>query len=403
MSAPTVITGVAAVAPNGLGVDKYWEAVREGRTGLAEVTRFDADRYPARLAGEIKDFVPKDHLSGRLLPQTDHMTRLSLVAGDWAFADADLRPKDLPDFDLGVMTASSAGGYEFGERELRNMWNKGGDHVSAYQSFAWFYAVNSGQLSIRNGSRGPSGVVVSDQAGGLNALGHARRQIRKGTRIMLSGAVDSSLCSWGWVAHLSSGRLSTSDDPSHAYRPFASDASGHVPGEGGALLVLEDADSARERGARVYGSLAGYSTTFDPRPGGDRSHTLRACVEGALADADVRPEDVDVVFADGAALPELDHAEAVALTAVFGRKGVPVTVPKTLTGRLSSGAGPLDVATALLSIRDRVIPATAHTSPDPAYGLDFVVGQPRDAEVTTALVIARGYGGFNSAVVIRAA
>ncbi|TWP50509.1 ketosynthase chain-length factor [Lentzea tibetensis] len=396
------VTGIAAVAPNGLGTEEFWAGTLAGRTGLGVLTRFDPERYPARLAGEVKGFTAADHLSSRMLPQTDHMTRLNLVAGDWALADAGVRPREWPDFDMGVMTASSAGGYEFGERELRNMWHKGHEHVSAYQSFAWFYAVNSGQLSIHNGMRGPSGVVVSDQAGGLDALAQARRQIRKGTPLMLTGAVDSSLCSWGWVAHLAGGRLSTSQDPDRAYLPFDAAANGHVPGEGGALLVLEDGAAARARGARIYGEIAGYGATFDPRPDSGRPPALRRAIELALRDADAAPGDVDVVFADAAAIPELDHVEATAITGVFGREAVPVTAPKTMTGRLSSGAGALDVATALLSIRDSVIPATANVSPAPGYGLDLVTGEPRQIPVTTALVIARGHGGFNSAVVVRA-
>ncbi|MFB7297719.1 ketosynthase chain-length factor [Streptomyces rubiginosohelvolus] len=397
-----VVTGIAVAAPNGLGTEEYWAAVCAGRSGLGRITRFDADQYPARLAGEIKGFVPGEHLSSRMLPQTDHMTRLNLVVGDWAFADAGVTPADWPDFHIGIMTASSAGGYEFGERELRNMWSKGGQYVSAYQSFAWFYAVNCGQLSIRNGTRGPGGVVVGDQAGGLDALGQARRQIRKGTPMMLSGAVDSSLCSWGWAAELASGRLSTVEDPERAYLPFDAAAGGHVPGEGGAILVLEDAGSARERGARVYGEIAGYASTFDPRPGSGRPPGLRRAMEAALADAGVSPADVQVVFADAAALPGLDAVEATAIREVFGRDAVPVTAPKTMTGRLNAGAGPLDVATALLSIRDSLIPGTAGVTVNPGLGIDLVVGGSRAAEVTTALVVARGHGGFNSAVVVRA-
>jgi minimal PKS chain-length factor (CLF/KS beta) len=398
----TVVTGMAVAAPNGLGTEDYWAATLAGRTGLGRITRFVPDSYPARLAGEINDFDARRHLPGRMLMQTDHMTRLNLVLSDWAFADAGVKPDDHGDFDKGVVTASSAGGYEFGERELRNMWSKGGQYVSAYQSFAWFYAVNSGQLSIRHNLCGPSGVVVSDHAGGLDALAQARRQVRRGTPLMLSGAVDSSLCSWGWVAHLAGGRISTGDDPGRAYRPFDPAAAGHVPGEGGAILVLEEQAAARERGARILGEIAGYGTSFDPRPGTGRPPALRRAIEAALSDAGVAPAEVDVVFADAAAVAELDAAEATALREVFGPGGVPVTAPKTMTGRLGSGAGALDVAAALLSIRDGLVPPTTNVRPDPAYEIDLVLGEPRTARVRTALIVARGHGGFNSAVLVRA-
>lgn len=401
MTTSVVVTGMGVAAPNGLGVRQYWSATRGGRSGIGRITRFDPADYPAQLAGEIRGFEPAEHLPSRLLPQTDRMTRLALVAADWALADAGIDPGDLPEFDMGVVTSSSSGGFEFGQGELRKLWSFGPGHVSAYQSFAWFYAVNTGQISIRNGMKGPSGVLVSDHAGGLDAVFQARRQIRKGTRLMLSGAVDASLCPWGWVAHLASGRLSTSDDLTGAYLPFDRRARGHVPGEGGAILVLEAAEAARDRRARIYGELAGYGATSDPRPGSDRPPGLRKAIELALADANARPDEIDVVFADAAAMPECDRVEAQAIGAVFGPRGIPVTAPKTMTGRLQSGAGPLDLATALLAIADGLIPPTVHVEPAAERDLDLV-SRPRPADLRAALVLARGHGGFNSAVVVRA-
>ncbi|OLR93229.1 ketosynthase chain-length factor [Actinokineospora bangkokensis] len=398
MSARAVITGIGVVAPTGLGTEAVWQAALAGKDAIGPVRRFDAGGYPATLAGEVPDFVAEDHLENRLLPQTDYMTRFALVAADWALADAGITPRQLPAFDMGVVTASSAGGFEFGQRELQNLWSRGSQYVSAYQSFAWFYAVNTGQISIRNGLKGPSGVVVTDQAGGLDALGQARRHLRRGSKLIVSGGVDGSICPWGWVAQLAGGRLTTAEDPATAYLPFDARADGHVAGEGGAILIVEDAATER----RPYGELAGYAATFDPRPGSDRGPALGRAITGALDDAGVRPDQVDVVFADAAGVPELDRVESDALAAVFGPAGVPVTAPKTTTGRLYAGAAPVDVAYALLSIRDGLIPPTTRVEPDPAHRLDLVTDQPREAAVRTALVLARGHGGFNSAVVVRA-
>jgi minimal PKS chain-length factor (CLF/KS beta) len=403
-SVKAVVTGLGVTAPTGLGLEEYWSATLAGRNAIGRITRFDPARYPARLAGEIRGFVAEDHLSSRLLPQTDRMTRMALVGADWAFADAGIVAADLSGYEAGVITASHSGGFEFGQNELKALWSQGGQYVSAYQSFAWFYAVNSGQISIRNGLRGPSSVVVTDQAGGLDAVAQARRQIRRGTPLMVAGAVDASICTWGWVAQLTSGRMSVSDDPDRAYLPFDDRASGHVTGEGGALLVLEDEVRARERGApNVYGEIAGYASTMDPPPGSERESGLRRAIELALTDADASPGDIGVVFADAAAVPELDQAEADALGAVFGPQGVPVTAPKTTTGRLYSGAAPLDLAAAFLSMRDGVIPPTIGTSPSSRYDLDLVTGEPRPASLDCVLVLARGQGGFNSAMVVRAA
>jgi minimal PKS chain-length factor (CLF/KS beta) len=401
VTSSVVVTGIGAAAPNGLGLADYWAAVCAGKSGIGLITRFDPSPYPAWLAGEVPGFAARDHLPEHLLPQTDRMTRLALVAADWALADAGVRPEEFPAYDMGVVTANSTGGAEIGQQELEKLWTKGRRHVSAFLSISWFYAVNTGQISIWKGLRGPGGVLVSDQAGGLDAIAHARRQIRKGTPLIVSGGVDSSLCPYGWVCQLASGRVSTIPEPDRAYLPFDAAASGHVPGEGGALHILEDGEAARRRGARIYGEIAGYGSTFDPKPGRDRSPGLRAAIRLALQDADLAPEGIDVVFADAAAMPELDRIEAEAISEVFGPRGVPVTVPKTMTGRVNAGAGPLDLAAALLAIRDGLIPPTVNTTPDPGYELDLVTERPRPATLRAALVLARGYGGFNSALVVR--
>ncbi|MFJ5601831.1 ketosynthase chain-length factor [Micromonospora parva] len=397
----TVVTGVGVAAPNGLGRDAFWAATVAGVGGIGPISRFDPSGYPAQLAGEVPGYEAAEHIPSRLMAQTDHMTRLSLTAAQWALADASVDPSALPEFGMGVVTASASGGFEFGHRELEKLWSKGSEHVSAYQSFAWFYAVNTGQISIRHGMRGPTGVLVTEQAGGLDAVAQARRQVRKGVQLVMTGGVDASLCPWGWTAQLANGLLSTGRDPATAFLPFDANASGYVPGEGGAILVLEDADAAARRGAAVYGVIAGYGATFDPRPGSGRPPGLRRAAEMAVSDAGLTPADIDVVFADGAGVAELDRVEAEAISAVFGSRGVPVTAPKTMTGRLYSGGAALDLVSALLSIRHGVIPPTTNIR-QPAEGLrlDLVRDVARETPVRAALVLARGYGGFNAAMVV---
>lgn len=403
MSRTAVVTGLGVTAPNGLGTEDFWKATLAGESGIGPVTRFDATQYPSRIAGEMTGYVAEEHIPSRLMPQTDHMTRLALTAADWALRDAGIDTTELPEYGIGVVTSASGGAVEFGQRELENLWSKGKEYVSAYQSFAWFYAVNTGQISIRHKLRGPSGVLLTEQAGGIDAIGQARRHIRKGFPAVISGGVDAAICPWGWVPQIASGLMSTVDDPARAYLPFSADASGYVPGEGGAILVLEDAGSARDRGAgQVYGQIAGYAATLDPAPGSGRPPGLRRAAENALADAGLTPADIDVVFADAAGVPGLDRAEAQALAEIFGPHGVPVTAPKTMTGRLLAGGAALDVATALLSLRDGVIPPTVHvTEADPGHAIDLVTGEAREARLRNALVLARGHGGFNAALVVR--
>ncbi|WP_433859340.1 ketosynthase chain-length factor [Streptomyces kronopolitis] len=404
MKTKVYVTGIGLLTPNGFGLERYWEATLKGRTGISPLSRFDVSRYPARLAGQIDGFEAAEHLPSRLLPQTDVSTRFALVAADWALADAKIEPGAYSDYEMGVVTSNACGGFDFTHREFRKLWSQGPASVSVYESFAWFYAVNTGQISLRNQLRGASSALVAEQAGGLDAIGHARRTILRDTPMVVTGGVDSALDPWGWLSQVSGGRLSTATNPHLAYRPFDIHAGGYVPGEGGAMLVLESAAAATSRAAtQLYGEIAGYATTFDPPPGSTRPPGLRRAAELALTDAGLEPEEIDVVFADASGVPELDRTEAAAICGLFGPHAVPVTAPKALTGRLYSGGGPVDVATALLSIRDGVIPPSGGTSEVPEeYRIDLVQGAPRPGPVSTALVLARGRWGFNAAVVVRA-
>ncbi|WP_019869946.1 ketosynthase chain-length factor [Salinispora oceanensis] len=399
-----VITGLGAIAPTGNDVAAHWASARNGKSALGVISRFDSSGYPVRVAGEVRDFIAADHVPSRLLRETDPMTHFALVATRQALNDAGVNLADYSDLDLAVITANSSGGVEFGQQELQKLYQEGPHAVGAYMSIAWFYAATTGQLSIRYGMRGPCGVIVSEQAGGLDALGQARRVLARGTRMVLAGGTDASLSPYGLVCQLANGLLADGDQPDRVYLPFDSGAHGYVPGEGGAMFTVEDLSMARARGVpRIHGELVGYAATVDPRPGSGSEPGLRRAIEVALRDAGVTPGQVDVVFADGAGVPARDRQEAAAINAVFGSRGVPVTVPKTMTGRLYAGGAPLDVVTALLAIRDGEIPPTVNIA-DPTYAaeLDLVRDRPRPAPVRTVLVLARGFGGFNAAVVLTA-
>ncbi|TDD73462.1 ketosynthase chain-length factor [Actinomadura rubrisoli] len=415
----TVVTGLGVTAPNGVGTEEYWQATLAGKSGLGPITLFDASPYPVRLAGEVA-LDATEYVPGRFRAQTDHMTHLAMSATVMALADAAVDPAALPEFDMGVTVANSSGGIMFGQRELQRLWSQGPTYVSAYMAVAWFYAATAGQLSIRHGMKGPAMVLASEQAGGLDAVGHARRQVRRGTPLVVAGGSDASLSPGGLAFQIATGMLSTRDDPARAYLPFDGEACGYLPGNGGAILILEDAEAAAARGApQVYGEIAGYAATFDPQvgdgepgravgpldpPRGDgRAPRLRRAAELAMADAGVGPRQIDVVFADGWGLPGPDREEAEAITGLFGPRGVPVTAPKTMTGRLYAGGGALDLAAALLAIRDGIIPPTVNvTRPAPGIDLDLVLGEPCPRTIRNALVLARGLGGFNSAVVLTA-
>ncbi|WP_018681694.1 ketosynthase chain-length factor [Actinokineospora enzanensis] len=392
-----VVAGVGVVAPTGVTADEHWQAVLAGKSGIDRISRFDPSGYPVRLAGEVSGYPIEERVPARLIAQTDRYTQLGLAAAADALADAGVDPARVPEYRMAVVTASSSGGCEFGQREMQSLHAKDPSWVGVYQSIAWFYAATTGQVSIRHGMRGPSGVLCAEQAGGLDALGQARRLIRDGLGLVVTGGTDASLSPYGFVAQLATGRLSTVEDPRRAYLPFDEQASGHLPGEGGAILVLRPEQDCPDH----LGVVLGYAAGFDPPPGSDRPPAVRRTIELALRDAGVTPAEVDVVFADAAGIPAEDLAEARAIGEVFGPGAVPVTAPKTLTGRLYGGAAPLDVVTALLALREGTIPHTVGPT-RLAHGcdIDLVLGQPRHRPMDTALVLARGYGGFTAALVV---
>ncbi|WP_404817054.1 ketosynthase chain-length factor [Streptomyces thermolineatus] len=399
----TALTGMGVVAPNGVGADAFWKATKEGVSVLDPISREGCEHLPLKVAGEIRSFDPASVIEGRYLVQTDRFTHLAMAAADLALEDARLDTADGSPFAVGVVTATGSGGGEFGQHELQRLWGQGPRFVGPYQSIAWFYAASTGQISIRGGFKGPCGVVASDEAGGLDALAHARRGIRRGTDAMVVGAAEAPLAPYSIVCQLGYDELSRSADPARAYLPFSADACGFVPAEGGAMFVAEEESAARRRGAPVRAVVAGHGATFTGTAGWERSREgLARAVRTALEDAACAPEEVDVVFADALGVPEADRAEALAITDALGPHGsrVPVTAPKAGTGRAYCGTALLDTAAAVLAMEHGVVPPTPGVT-DVCHDIDLVTGLARTAELRTALVISRGLMGSNSALVLR--
>jgi minimal PKS chain-length factor (CLF/KS beta) len=404
----TVLTGIGVVAPTGIGTEAWWDATKAGKNGIDRISHFDASGYETQLAGEVDGFDPEQYIDRRLMVQTDRWSWMALGATQMALEDADFDPAEHEPYSMSVITASSSGGNEFGQKEIENLWGKGPGFVGAYQSIAWFYAATTGQISIKHDMKGPCGVVIAEGAGGLEALQQSRRTIRRGVDFVVSGGLEAPIGPYALTCQMGNGYLSTATDPADAFRPFDARANGYVPGEGGAIVIAENMESAKQRGApRVYAEVIGYGATQDghhwgePAPDGRR---FARAMTIALEDAGIDAGEVDVVFADASGIPEWDRLEADAIKQAFGKRAseVPVTAPKSGVGRLYAGGASLDIAAALLSMRDGVIPPTINLD-QPADGCDlaFVTGSPREAEVRTALVSARGYGGFNGALVLR--
>ncbi|QHC66687.1 ketosynthase chain-length factor [Rathayibacter sp. VKM Ac-2759] len=402
-----VITGLGVIAPSGVGADAHWRSTIAGDLRVRRITAFDPTRYSTTLAGQVDDFEVTDHVDPRLVVQTDRWTWMSLAATRMALDDAGYDPADHDPFATSVALAAGSGGNEFGQRELTGLYTRGPRAVGAYQSIAWFYAASTGQSSIRHATKGPASVLVSEGAGGLDSLGHARRVIRRGTPAVIAGGTEAPLTPYGLTCHTSSGRTTSAADPRDGYKPFDERAGGYAPGEGGAVLLVEDLQTALTRGSpQIYGEIAGYAAThdaFDSNTPSPEPTQLARAMRLAIADAGLEAEDIDLVVADGAGVAELDALEVAALRLVFGDRidAVPVTAPQGFVGRLSAGGSALSAATALQAIREGLAPAVGNLDrPDPAYGLDFVRA-PRELDLENVLVNARGFGGFNSSMVLR--
>ncbi|ANP55849.1 minimal PKS chain-length factor (CLF/KS beta) [Streptomyces griseochromogenes] len=399
------VTGIGVVAPNGTSTDTFWKATQEGLSVLDRVTREGCEHLPLKVAGEVRAFDPAATIEERFLVQTDRFTHFAMAAADFALEDARLGQADTSGepYSIGVVTAAGSGGGAFGQRELQRLWGKGSRFVGPYQSIAWFYAASTGQVSIRRGFKGPCSVVASDEAGGLDALAHAARAVRRGTDVIVAGSTEAPLAPYSVVCQLGYEELSGADDPARAYRPFTEAACGFVPAEGGAMLVVEAEQVARERGAGIRALVAGHAATFTGASRWTESREgLAHAIRQALEDAGCAPEEVDVVFADALGVVEADRAEALALADALGAHGtrVPVTAPKTGIGRGYCAAPVLDAAAAVLAMEHGLIPPTPNVF-DVCHDLDLVTGRARVAELRTALVLSRGLMGSNSALVLR--
>ena len=403
MSTRAVVTGMGVVAPSGIGADAHWKSVLDGTSKLGRITRFDPSSYPVTLAGEVPEFDVEDYVTARLKVATDRWTWHGFAATQEALTDSGVDLSTVDPYDTAVALASSSGGNEFGQGELQALWSEPDGQVSVYQSIAWFYAASVGQISILHQLKGQCAVLVAEAAGGLDSFGQAARTIRRGTKIVLAGGTEGPLSPYALTCQLSTRRLSTSDDPATAYQPFDVNARGYVAAEGGAVLLVEDLDHAKARGADVYGEVLGWASTHDgraTRPGdGGSPEQYERTIRKALRRAGKSPSDVDVVFPDAVGVPAADLVEATVLRDVFG-EDVAVTTQKAQLGRMYQGGAAVDVATALQAIRYDMLPAT-HGLVEPAPGCELNFVREATARRTDVAVInARGYDGYNTSLVI---
>ena len=368
------ISGAGVSSPHGSTLSKLWLGALRGNTVIDKVSSFDITPYRSKLCGKVNDFCVED-VPGKLRPRTDRSTQLALVAAKNALENASVNYLLADPYCRSIVTANSAGGYAFGEKELRNLYQKGPAYVSTAQSYAWFYAVNTGQLW------------------------EGTRLVENGQELVLTGAVESFLSPLAWVSLESTGRMSEHSHPEESYLPFDERAKGFVPAEGGAYLVLSAERPISKPGNAIRISGHGKSMTINE----EGHQSLVRAIHMALDKANLKPQDIDVVFADGSGIAAEDIQEAKAINKVFGAQSVPVTAPKAGFGRAGSGMGALDTVLAAFTLKTKTIPPTPGVIPKPQYELDIVTRRRRVSTARHALVIARGMPIFNSALIISAA
>ena len=404
------VTGIGVVTPSGIGRRQFWANIKAGRSFVREITRFDASKYPSRIAGQIDDLDKYSRVSERLLKKIDAFSHMALVASELALQEAgiDIKKED-PD-RVGIFLGNAIGGWLYAETELRDLYIEGRQGVSPYMASAWFPAAPQGQVSIYYGIKGFSKTVVADRAGSLMAVGYARKTLLKEKLdLILAGGMEAPVTPYALLCCNTYGGLCTENsDPAAAYRPFDRSRAGFVVGEGAAIMVMEDLERARDRGAALMGKITGYGTSCDgvDRINPDRSgRQLARAVKNALDEAGIAPEDIDYISLDGMADDVWDYGEADAIKMVFGERAgdVPVSCPKSMFGNLLGASGALDVIIALLAMEHSLIPPTLNLrDPDPVW-LNYVKDKALERRVDKALVISRGRGGINSALVVEKA
>lgn len=403
-----VITGLGAVTPLGVGVEKTWHAVCAGQSGIGPVTRFDASGYPCRIAAEVKDFDPADHIEKKEIKKMDTFIQYAMAASREAVDDAGITITSDTAERVGVYIGAGIGGLPAIEQYHKVLQDKGPGRVSPF--FIPMVIVNlaSGQVAIRFGAKGPNSCAVTACATGNHCIGDACRIIQRGEAdVMLAGGTESTICPLALAGFAAAKALSRrNDDPQRASRPFDRDRDGFVIGEGAGVLVLEELEHAQQRGAKIYGELAGYAMTSDAfhitAPPDDGAGAVD-CIEKAIRDAGIPKTTIGYVNAH-ATSTFADKVETQAIKTVFGRHApqLPVSSTKSMLGHLLGAAGGVEAVVTTLALYHGLLPPTINLeNPDPECDLDYIPGQARQVPIDAALSNAFGFGGVNACLVIK--
>src|SRR5512138_2553872 len=405
-----VVTGLGLVSPVGIGVEESWSALVAGRSGIGPITLFDASTFPTRIAGEVKGFDPAQYMDRKEVRRNDRFIHFALAAGDMAVKDAALDMAREDAERVGCIIGAGMGGLGTIEDEHTTFTTKGVKRIGPFFIPSLIINLAPGQVSIKYGMKGPNFSPVSACATGNHSIGDAMMIIERDMAdVIVAGGAEATITPVGIGGFCAARALSERNDaPEKASRPFDKGRDGFVAGEGAGILIVEEYEHARRRGARIYAELCGYGATADanhitsPAPQGEGG---QRAMRMALRDAGVNPDQVGYVNTHGTSTPQGDVAECQAINRVFGehaRRGLMVSSTKSMTGHLLGAAGGLEAAITVLAIARGVLPPTINVDEqDPECALDVIPNQAREKRVDAAMSNSFGFGGTNAVVLFK--
>ena len=409
MTRRVVVTGVGLISSVGIGTEANWQALCAGTSGIGPITHFDASQHSARIAGEIKGFDPLHYIEKKEVKKVDVFIQYALAASQFAVDDARLEVGPANADQVGVYIASGIGGFSTIEREHKELLNGGPRRISPFFIPASIINLAAGQVSIRFGARGPNLATCTACTASAHSIGEAAEIIKRGDAdVMIAGGSEASITPMGVGGFASMRALSTrNDEPQRASRPFDKDRDGFVVGEGAGILILEELETAKARGARIYCEIVGYGLSGDAfhvtgQPE-DANGAVRS-MQMALRKAGVRPQQIDYINAHGTSTPINDPTETKAVKQVFGDHAYKLVMSstKSMTGHLLGAAGGLEAGIAALAVRDQVAPPTINLDcPDPACDLDYAPHRKRPMAIRYALSNSFGFGGTNGTLLLK--
>ncbi len=405
-----VVTGLGIVCPVGIGVESTWRGIVEGKSGIGPIAQFDASTFPTRIAGEVKGFEAEKYMDKREVRRNDRFIHFAMAAGEMAMKDSGLDMSKEDPERVGAIIGAGMGGLATVEETHKTFLDKGVRKISPFFIPALIANLAPGQLSLKYGFKGPNYSPVSACATGNHSIGDAMMLIERGMAdVIMTGGAEATITPLGIGGFCAARALSERNDaPEKASRPFDKNRDGFVAGEGSGILIVEEYDHARKRGARIYCELAGYGASADanhitaPAPDGEGG---QRAMRMALRDADLAPEQIGYVNTHGTSTPQGDIAECQAIKKVFGehaRKGLVVSSTKSMTGHLLGAAGGVEAVLSILALTTGVLPPTINVEDqDPQCDLDVVPNTAREKRVDAVLSNSFGFGGTNAVVCFR--